>query len=142
MLLSVAFILQFPNPVAAAEPENTEDPATAKEQEEELPIRYFQISPNIMTFYQSTGRKIGYVVVQVQVVVRGDENLTLLETHLPLMQDALIDFFNRQDKTVIQDLKQRESLRQQATQRVAKVLEEEVGHKVIENILFTQYVYQ
>ncbi|MCW8877511.1 MAG: flagellar basal body-associated FliL family protein [Kangiellaceae bacterium] len=128
-------------PVYAAEeaPEETEE---EKKEEEKLPIKYFQIAPNIMTFYQSSGRKMGYIVVQVQIVTRGDDNLELLETHLPLMQDALIDFFNRQEKKVVQDLTQRESLRQQATEKIAQVIKDEVGYDVVENVLFTQYVFQ
>ncbi len=113
-----------------------------EEQEEQLPLKYYQISPNIMTFYQGTGRKMGYVVVQVQVVVRGDENLALVETHLPLMQDALIDFFNRQDKSVIRDQAQRKSLQQQAELRISEAVMEETGADIIENILFTQYIFQ
>jgi len=117
-----------------------EDAAEAEEEKE--PLRYYQISPNIMTFYQNTGRKMGYIVVQVQVVVRGDENLEIVETHLPLMQDTLIDFFNSQDKDTVKDLTQRETLRTQATERIATVLKDEVGKDVVENVLFTQYVFQ
>ena len=116
------------------------EPEAAKENKE--PPIYFQIDPNILTFYQNSGRKFGYVVVQVQVVVRGQDNADLLELHMPLMQDALIDFFNRQDKATIQDLKQRESLRQQAKQVVSQVIQQEVGSDIVDNLLFTQYIFQ
>lgn len=111
-------------------------------EEEKLPLKYYQIAPNIMTFYQGTGRKLGYVVVQIQVVVRGDENLELVETHLPLMQDALTDFFNRQEKTTIHDQGQRKTLQTQAKEQVATALKDELGKDIIENLLFTQYIFQ
>lgn len=140
ILALVVFGLSLTSLHAAEEaPEETEE---EKSEEDKLPIKYFQIAPNIMTFYQSSGRKMGYIVVQVQIVTRGDDNFALLETHLPLMQDALIDFFNRQEKAVVQDLNQRESLRQQATEKIAQVIKDEVGHDVVENVLFTQYVFQ
>lgn len=118
---------------------------TAEESDAEKsqePFQYFKISPNILTTYQNTGRKMKYVVVQIQVVVRGDKHFELIELHTPLIQDALTDFFNSQDKAVIEDLSQRETLRQQATETVAKVIQEETGEEVVKNILFTQYVYQ
>lgn len=123
---------------AAEEIEETEE----TEETEKEPLMYFQITPNILTFYQSTGRKIGYVVVQIHVMVRGVENLELVKHHQPLMLDSLTDFFNRQDKAVITDAAQRENLRLQAKERVATVIREETGSDIVENILFNSYVFQ
>jgi len=106
------------------------------------PLMYYAVEPNTLTFYQGTGKKIGYIVVQVNIAVRGQENYDLVEVNLPLIQDNLIDFFNRQNKTIIQDIKQRENLRLKAKDSVALVLKEEVGKDVVENLLFTNYVYQ
>jgi len=106
------------------------------------PLHYFKINPNIITTYQNTGKKMKYIVVQVQIVVRGEDNYDTVETHMPLLQDALTDFFNRQDKIIIEDLAQRETLRLKALERVDEVLLEELGEDVIEGLIFTQYVYQ
>ncbi len=106
------------------------------------PLMYFAIEPNTLTFYQGTGKKLGYIVVQVNIAVRGQENYDLVEVNLPLIQDNLIDFFNRQDKSVIQNIKEREALRVKAKASVAAVLKAEVGKDVVENLLFTNYVYQ
>ncbi|MGB0495362.1 MAG: flagellar basal body-associated FliL family protein [Kangiellaceae bacterium] len=114
----------------------------AEEEKEVVPLMYFDIDPKILTFYQSSGKKIGYVVVQVNIAVKGQENLDLVELHTPLIQDNLIDFFNRQDKTTIQSFSEREGLRQKAQESVAAVLEAEIGKNVIESLLFTDYVYQ
>jgi flagellar basal body-associated protein FliL len=59
-----------------------------------------------------------------------------------LIQYNLIDFFNRQDKSVIQPFSEREKLRLEARTSVEAVLEEEIGKNIIENLLFTNYVYQ
>ncbi|PHS14975.1 MAG: hypothetical protein COA86_15040 [Kangiella sp.] len=139
------FILIFPLltfvsvPFAVAEDEDEED---SEEVAEVIPIMYFDIDPKILTFYQGTGRKIGYVVVQINIAVKGQENLDLVELHSPLIQDNLIDFFNRQDKKTIQDFSEREGLRQKAQESVAAVLEGEVGKNIVESLLFTDYVYQ
>lgn len=131
-------IFFFCLPSIAAEEQKSEDTG----EESKLPIMYYEIEPNILTFYQDTSKKIGYIVVQIQVVVRGQPNFDLIELHLPLIQDTLIDFFNRQDKATVQDLKQRETLRTQAEVRVSDIIKEEIGTDIVENILFTQYVFQ
>ena len=134
-------MLGFSSLVNSAE-EGSEETENAAEEEVKEEIMYYQIAPNIMTFYQNTGRKMGYIVVQVQLVVRGQDNWDLIDDHLPLVQDSLVDFFNSQDKDTVQDLQQREALRNQAKERVANVIKQEVGKNVIENLLFTQYVFQ
>ena len=137
-ILITTLILLFSGYLSAAEEaETAETEEVSKE-----PFMYYQISPNIMTFYQNTGRKMGYIVVQVQVVVRGQEDFDTVELHLPLLQDTLVGFFNSQDKATIQDLQQREVLRNQAKEKVAEVLKEELGRDIVENLLFTQYVFQ
>ena len=119
-----------------------EEAEAAEEEVEKEPVKYYLIAPNIMTFYQNSGRKIGYIVVQIQLVVRGDDDWNIIDENLPLIQDALTDFFNRQDKAVVHDLAQRDSLRSQAKDIVAAALKEELGREVVENLLFTQYLFQ
>ncbi len=118
--------------------------ASAEElaEEDKPELMYYEIEPNILTFYQGTGRKIGYVVVQVNVAVRGQDNYDLIELHMPLLQDVLIKFFNRQDKSVIQPFSEREQLRLKAMDVVKEALKEEIGKDIVENVLFTNYVYQ
>ncbi|WP_444995934.1 flagellar basal body-associated FliL family protein [Aliikangiella sp. IMCC44359] len=135
--LLIIFLLLFNTFYAGAE-----EQAEGKSDESKQPLMYFQIDPNILTFYQSTSKKFGYIVVQIQIVVRGQDNYDLVETNLPLVQDTLIDFFNRQSKETIQDLKQRENLRQEAKSKVDEVLKQELGISIVENLLFTQYVFQ
>jgi len=137
LLKTLGFLVLLSIPTAIiAEEEND------GETEQQEALMYYAVEPNTLTFYQGTGKKIGYIVVQVNIAVRGQENYDLVELHLPLIQDSLIDFFNRQDKTVIQDVKERESLRQQAQTNVSNVLKAETGKDIVENLLFTDYVYQ
>lgn len=134
-----SLFLFLATPLAYSEEEEGEDAEQAEELE---PLMYYEIQPNILTFYQGTGKKIGYVVVQVNIAVRGQEHFDLVESHLPLIQDNLIDFFNRKDKSVIQPFSEREKLRVEAKESVAAVLKEETGLDIVENLLFTNYVYQ
>jgi flagellar basal body-associated protein FliL len=107
-----------------------------------VPLLYFDVDPKIMTLYQKTGHKLGYVVVQINLAVKGEKNIELLELHTPLIQDALIDFFNRQDEKSIQDIQKRSTLIKGAKKHVSNALKEELGQDIIESLLFTDYVYQ
>ena len=134
MLLSILFVILSSNTLLA---EDDEEEVPEKE-----PLMYFEVDPNILTFYQGTGKKIGYVVVQINLAVRGQENYDLVELHLPLIQDNLTGFFNEQDKSVIQPFSEREKLRVAAKNSVAAVIKEEVGKDIVENLLFTGYIFQ
>jgi len=140
IILGLMFAFSLSTPLMAAE----DDDEVVEEGEEETkePIQYYAIEPNILTFYQGTGKKIGYVVVQVNIAVRGQENYDLLDLHKPLIQDNLIDFFNKKDKSVIQPIQARQQLLKEAKQSVSAVLKKETGKDIIENLLFTNYVYQ
>lgn len=137
LVIALSFFIAITSPSILAEEEEEEEEA-----EEVIPLMYFDIDPKVLTFYQNSGRKIGYVVVQINIAVKGQENLDLVELHTPLIQDNLIDFFNRQDKKTIQEFSEREGLRQKAQESVAAVLEAEVGKNIVESLLFTDYVYQ
>ncbi|WP_196140111.1 flagellar basal body-associated FliL family protein [Aliikangiella sp. G2MR2-5] len=141
LIFLLTLAASFPLVCAAEEAAQTEE-NSEEEGKPQLPLQYYLVTPNVMTFYQNSGRRLGYIVVQVQIVVRGDEKYELLATHLPLIQDALTDFFNRQTKEIVTDLNQRENLRIQAKDRVASILEAELGEPIVEDLLFTQYVYQ
>jgi len=116
--------------------------AEGEDKADSLPLMYYEIDPKILTFYQTTGKKLGYVVVEVSVVVRGQENYDHVELNKPLIQDALIDYFNRLDQAAVSDLQKRESIRQKAAERVSGVIEAEVGKKIVEDLLFTEYIFQ
>ncbi len=134
VILALLLTLMVPEKLFAEEEEG--------EEIEKEPLMYYEIEPNILTFYQGTGKKIGYVVVQINLAVRGQENYDLVELHVPLIQDNLIDFFNKQDKSIIQPFSEREKLRLQAQASVEAILQQEVGKDIIENLLFTNYVFQ
>ena len=141
-LVTLIMMLTLISPVllAAEEGEVSKDGAVKEPKKE--PMMYYEIEPNILTFYQGTGRKLGYVVVQVNVAVRGQDNFDTVEENLPLLQDNLIAFFNAQDKSVIQPIAKRDDLRLRALESANTALEAEIGEKIIENLLFTNYVYQ
>lgn len=135
VLANLLFGMLVLSPLQAEEEEVKQEPP--KE-----PLSYFLIKPNVMSLYQTSDSRLHYVSVEIQVTVRGEKKLELIETHMPLIQDTVIDFLHRQEKNIIEDTSQREVLRTNLKNRVAEVLKAETGDELLENILFTQYLYK
>lgn len=115
-------------------------------QEEPEPVKevhYFDLDPNIITNYQKPpSRRLGFITIDVQFQVSSVANLDALEYHKPLIEDTLIDVINSQDETIIKDIAQRNAIRDKIKQRLSAVLKEETGEPIIEDVLFTKFIYQ
>ncbi len=106
-------------------------------------IKYFELYPNLVTNYQRQDGKVGFLSVGIQLKVKGAANVELIKQHLPLMQDAVVWLMRSQNETTVKDLTQRESLRQQTLTELQTRLETETKKKeVIQDVLFTKYVWQ
>jgi flagellar FliL protein len=106
-------------------------------------IQYYDLDPNIITNYQKPpSRRLGFVTLDVQFQVRGEDALDILEYHKPLIEDALIDVINSQPEEVITDNSKRDEIRQAIKTKLTAVLKEETGKEVIEDVLFTKFIYQ
>jgi len=113
-----------------------------EENAEQPPLMYFPVEPKTLTFYQGTGRKIKYIVVQVEIAVKGQDNYDLVEENLPLIQDALTDYFHSLDKSMVEDLAKRRQMQEEVKKRLNEVLQEETKVAPVEEVLFTDYMYQ
>ena len=133
MLLLAAMACFLP-PANAAGGSNDPDPEGTK---------YFELFPNFVTNYQKDNGKIGYLSVGIQLKVKGAAGVELIKQHLPLLQDAVVWLMRGQTDASVRDLTQRESLRQQTLTELQTRLETETKQKaIIEDVLFTRYVWQ
>ncbi|WP_211234178.1 MULTISPECIES: flagellar basal body-associated protein FliL [Aliagarivorans] len=103
---------------------------------------YFAFEPDIITNYINKGRKLGYVRVTVEVMVDNESNLTHIEHHSPLIRDAIIEILGKQDYDDIRSLDGREEIRRRCLEVVNDLLVQETGRKMVNNLLFTKYLYQ
>ncbi len=105
--------------------------------------KYFELFPNFVTNFQKDNGKIGYLSVGIQLKVKGAAGVELVKQHLPLLQDAVVWLMRGQTDASVQDLTQREALRQQTLAELQTRLETETRQKaIIEDVLFTRYVWQ
>lgn len=120
--------------------------ALPNSQAEEAPppeVHYYDLDPNIITNYQKPpSRRLGFITVDVQFQVSSVANLDTLEYHKPLIEDALIDVINSQSEADIKDRTKRKDIQAQIKVRLTALLQEETGAPVIEEVLFTKFIYK
>lgn len=106
-----------------------------------MPAGYV-ILPKPFVFNLSGDRRGRVAQVRAQLMVRGSDNESLARRNLPLIQDALISVFSKSNYKALIQANGRIKLRQDATVEVQKVLEQAENSKVIERVLFTDFVIQ
>ncbi|MCE2572387.1 flagellar basal body-associated protein FliL [Motilimonas eburnea] len=112
------------------------------EEEKAGGIAYYAFEPDIITNYIKPGKRIGYVRVAVEFQLASASDLAVIEHHDPLLRDAMIEIFGRQDEQKIKSLTGREEIRDACLQQVNKLLVQEAGIKGVSNVIFTKYMYQ
>ncbi|MCO7224534.1 flagellar basal body-associated FliL family protein [Pleionea sp. CnH1-48] len=106
-------------------------------------VMYYDLDPNVITNYQKPpARRLGFITIDVQFQVTGVDNLDLLDYHKPLIEDTLIDVMNRQDEETIKSIDKRDAIREQIKEQLSALLKEETGKTVIDDVLFTKFIYQ
>ncbi|RUO26775.1 flagellar basal body-associated protein FliL [Aliidiomarina minuta] len=105
---------------------------------------YFAFEPDITTNFVKLDdtRHLGYVRISVQAVVGSVNDLQLLEHHAPLLRDAFIEIFGEAQEGKVRSLTGRDEIRRDCLSRAQELMEQETGREVIENLIFTNYLYQ
>lgn len=104
--------------------------------------QYYPIEPDIITNYIKPGKRIGFVRLTIELMVKSKGNYRLLETNDPLVRDKIITILGEQNEKKVKSALDRETLRQRCLDEVNGVLFAETGKKPVEDLLFTKYLYQ
>jgi flagellar FliL protein len=102
---------------------------------------YHKIRPVFITTFSANNRQ-RYMQVEVTLVTRSEKVVTALETHQPLVSNALVMLFADAVYLELQKPEGKESLRNLATAAIEAILETEAEIKGLEKVLFTQFVMQ
>lgn len=104
--------------------------------------QYYLIEPDIITNYIKPGKRIGFVRLTVELMVKSKANYALLENNEPLIRDRIITIFGEQNEKQVKSVIERDTIRQRCLDEANAVLFAETGKKPIEELLFTKYLYQ
>ena len=125
--------------MAAAETaaEVTDKPAVNKPK----PAIYFPIKPAFVVNFPSQGRQ-RFLQVDITVMTRDPDIFTALQNNLPLVKNRLVMLLSGQVYKELQTDEGKEMLRQKALEALQELMQQEVGKKDVEQVLFTNFVMQ
>ncbi|MGX9462979.1 flagellar basal body-associated protein FliL [Shewanella sp. A14] len=102
---------------------------------------YYGFEPDIVTNYISNRKKLGFVKISVELMVKDPNDLVSLEHHDPLLRSAMVEILGNQSEDKVKSLSGREEIRRECYETVNSLMEKEVGRPIVVNLLFTKYLY-
>ncbi|MDO6619665.1 MULTISPECIES: flagellar basal body-associated protein FliL [unclassified Shewanella] len=102
---------------------------------------YYGFEPDIVTNYISNRKKLGFVKISVELMVKDPKQLQQIEHHDPLLRAAIVEVLGNQPEDKVKSLTGREDIRRACFETVNRLLEAETGEQSVVNLLFTKYLY-
>lgn len=102
---------------------------------------YYGFDPEIVTNYISNRKKLGFVKISVELMVKNPEDLLILQRHDPLLRAALVEILGNQSEEKVKSLIGREEIRRECFDMLNNLIIKESGKSIILNLLFTSYLY-
>lgn len=102
---------------------------------------YYGFEPDIVTNYISNRKKLGFVKISIELMVKNPDDLLILEHHDPLLRSAIVEILGNQSEEKVKSLSGREEIRRECYKSINQLMENEVGRSVVVNLLFTKYLY-
>ncbi|MGM0481891.1 MAG: flagellar basal body-associated FliL family protein [Pseudomonadota bacterium] len=107
-------------------------------------VSYYGFEPDITTNFIKDGSdyRLGFIRVAVEVMVPNSDYVSVVEHHAPLLRDAFIHILSTASEREIKTMTGRDQLRLRALEKAQQIMREETGNPVIQEVLFTKYLYQ
>ena len=102
---------------------------------------YFPLKPPIIVNFQSRGRQ-RFLQADITLMTREDDVVDAIETHMPMIRNALVLKFGGQVYEELQTEQGRELLRQESLEALQNIMLQEIDKTGIEKLLFTNFVMQ
>ncbi|WP_028112632.1 MULTISPECIES: flagellar basal body-associated protein FliL [Ferrimonas] len=116
--------------------------APAEEAEATDSYGYYGLEPEIVTNYVTESSRLGYIRVNIELMLEDASNVAIVEHHAPLIRSTIIEILGEQTEERIKSLTGREQIRRLCFETVNNMLEKEVGEPLLVNLLFTKFLYQ
>ena len=113
--------------------------AYAEDEEGAEPItEYLELMPK---FTVNLDKPKKYLAVNVQLLLEGDEFIEKVKNNLPPLRHELIMLFSGRSTVGLQTMEQRELLRKEAKEALAKVMEKMLkGNEGLKDVFFTEFL--
>ncbi|RVU35696.1 flagellar basal body-associated protein FliL [Rheinheimera riviphila] len=120
-----------------------QDPPAAAPASNKPKIVYYGFDPDIVTNYVTSGQKsLGYVRVTMELMIKDEKFLPMIEHHEPMILNAIVGVFGKEQEDAIKSLTGREEIRLKILKSLNELLTKEIGAAAVQDVLFTKYLYQ
>lgn len=102
---------------------------------------YVPLQPAFVTNYGGPGR-LKYLKADITLMVEGLEAQQIVEQQLALVRNTIVLILSRQNENNVVTSAGQERIRQQLLQGLHEAFTREVGVSLIEEVLFTNFIYQ
>lgn len=130
------------DPEAAAEGTETTEEVVAETQPAEVGTAKYVTMPRPFTFNVPGTTRDRIVNINVQLMVRGEDNEELAQTNLTLIEATLLKAFSTATADELATPSGKDALKVKALKDVQTKANERIGSKIVEEILFTDFVMQ
>jgi flagellar FliL protein len=117
-------------------------PLLAEEEAVNNDYQYYSIEPDVITNYIKPGKRIGFIRITIELMVRSKGDYSILYMNDPLIRDRLITILGEQDEQAIKSVEERDVIRQRCVEELNNLLFTETQKKPIVDILFTKFLFQ
>lgn len=106
-------------------------------------VVYYGFDPDIVTNYVTSGQKnLGYVRVTMELMIKDEKFLPMVEHHEPMILNAIVGVFGKESEDAVKSLTGREEIRLKILNSLNELMTKETGAAVVQDVLFTKYLYQ
>ncbi|KAB2825333.1 flagellar basal body-associated protein FliL [Aliivibrio finisterrensis] len=109
--------------------------------EAQMPALYLNL-PQPFIFNVTGDKRDRLVQLKVQVMMRGIDNESITQQHIPLIESALLSTFAAATVEQLREPRGRIDLREQATRDIQDAFTKITAKPVVEKVLFTDFVMQ
>ncbi|NRA59829.1 MAG: flagellar basal body-associated protein FliL [Psychrobium sp.] len=102
---------------------------------------YFGFEPDIITNYIGTGKKLGFIRITMEIMVKSPDDVAIIEHHAPLLRAAVVEVLGEQSESKIKSIAGKLEIRNLCLDTINKLLKEETGQELAVSLLFTKYIY-
>ena len=75
-------------------------------------------------------------------MIKDEKFLPLIEHHEPMILDAIVGVFGKEGEATVKSLTGREEVRIKILKKLNEITKKETGAELIQDVLFTKYLYQ
>lgn len=107
-------------------------------------VGYYTLEPDFTTNLAGVGHRgrLHYLRIKVVIMLRDNNDLDEVKKRDPLIRDAIITIINMRSWEDATTPEGRQSIRQECINKVTEIIDSKMAKPVIQDVLFTNYLYQ